>query len=369
MKTRYRILNIFIVILLLCSICNNAFASNKLSESFTAVTFPPTGWNAIHVQPIIGGGEWHRSTSNFKSSPACAESNGALLGDNWLMTKQFTPGTGDSLVFWVSSNYVTTALGRLEVKVSNTGNAVANFFDFVIPLHITVGALTPNTYFRHAVSLNSYAGEALYIGFRHIEVLGLIGAVRLDGIVVGGHDLDLTVLRGGHIGGGFFNTPRRDRDTITVDIRQSTTPFNLVEPKKVYQDTLGKKIINYTLSEEGSSYYIVVHHRNSIETWSRLGGEMFTGLVTYDFTTGVNKAYLNNMKIKNGFATVFTGDNLKDANKIVDANDVVAIYNDMFPLTEGSYVLTDLNWDEITDAEDIILAYNNSIVPVQVEAP
>ncbi|MEO8446513.1 MAG: choice-of-anchor J domain-containing protein [bacterium] len=370
MKMIYRISAMLFTFILLVTGSNSlSFGASKLAESFTGATFPPTGWNAVRVNPLLPGGDWHRATSSYKSAPGCAQSDGAVLGDNWLMSSQLTPSSGDSLVFWVSSNYLITALGRLDVKVSTTGNAVANFLDFVIPIQINVGLLTPNVYYRHAVSLNDYAGTPIYLAFRHIEVAGLFGAVRLDGVAIGGHDIDLTVLFEGHIGGGFFNTPPRDRDTVQVDVRESVSPFNLVETKKVFLDTLGKKVINYTMPESGVSYYIVVNHRNSISTWSRSGGEPFNGTIPYDFTTGINKAYANNMKLVSGKATIFTGDNTKDINTIIDVADLVPIYNDAQQFVTGDYVLTDLNWDGISDAEDIVLAYNNSIFFVGVETP
>ncbi|MEO8210049.1 MAG: choice-of-anchor J domain-containing protein, partial [bacterium] len=301
---------------------SNAYSTNKLGESFSSGAFPPTGWTSVHITGSLSEGTWARSVSGFKSSPACAQSDGTLLGDNWLITNQFTPSATDSVVFYVSSNYAVSALGRLEVKVSTTGNAVGNFLDFVIPVNITLSLLTPNVYYRMAVSLSNNAGTPIYIAFRHIEVAALFGAVRLDNIAIGGHDVDLTALVEGHV------DYRRDRDTVEVNIRAVNPPHNIVESKKVYLDTLGKKIINFTLPEEEVPYYIVVRHHNSITTWSRNGGESFTGTIIYDFTTGLNKAFANNMKIVNGKSAFFTGDTNQDG--VVDITDLAAIDNDAY---------------------------------------
>ncbi|MDQ3019956.1 MAG: choice-of-anchor J domain-containing protein [Bacteroidota bacterium] len=340
---------------------SNAFSANKLGESFSSATFPPTGWSSVHISGLSGAGTWVRSVSGFKSSPACAQSDGTLLGDNWLITKQFTPAASDSVVFYVSSNYAVSALGRLEVKVSTTGNAVGNFLDFVIPVNINLSLLTPNVYFRKAVSLSNYGGTPIYIAFRHIEVAALFGAVRLDNIAIGGHDVNLTALVEGHV------DYRRDRDTVVVNILAVNSPHNIIESKKVYLDTLGKKTINFTLPEEGIPYYIGVRHHNSITTWSRSGGEIFTGTINYDFTTGLNKAYANNMKIVNGKAAFFTGDTNQDG--VVDITDLAAIENDAFNYVMGPYVATDLNWEEFVDITDLALCDNNAYIIAMEEIP
>ena len=344
-----------ILILILFCLPVKTMSNIHSTQSFTPVAFPPTGWTTVHVSGLLGAGSWSRETSSFLTSPACAESPGTLLGDNWMITNQFTPVTGDSLIFYVSSNYVISALGRLDVKVSTTGNAVANFLDFVLPINITLGLLTPNVYYRRAVSLENYVGSPIYIGFRHIEVLGLFGAVRLDGISIKNDNapstVNLTALVEGHVN-------FRDRDTVTVNIRSAVSPYSVIETAVVYLDTLGKKSINWFFADAAQSYYIVVDHRNSISTWSRGGGEMLpAGVTVYDFTTGVNKAFANNMKLVTGKATFLTGDTNED--EFADISDMAAIDNDAFNFVFGDYVITDLNWEEFVDISDYALCDNN----------
>lgn len=352
------------------ALISNMYATTKLSESFTGTTFPPPGWSSKHISGILSAGTWFRDTTSFLSAPACARSDAGLLAENFLITKRFTPAAGDSLVFYVNSNYVLST-GRLDVKVSTTDSLTGSFIDFVIPLNINLQLLTQNVWVRMAVSLNAYAGQPIFIAFRHLEIAGLGGSVKLDGISVGtgGVDLNLTVLMEGHMGAEtIYNIPRRDRDTVTVSIRSVTSPFAILESKKVFLDTLGKKTINYALPVEGVKYYIVVQHRNSIRTWSDSGGVAFNGgSLTYDFTTGLNKAFHNNMKLILGKATLFTGDPNQDG--IVDLTDLILIYNDAITFTSGSYLATDLNWDEFVDLSDLELAYNNSINIVKEEAP
>ncbi len=201
MKKLKLLISIFLFTFLVSA---SGFCQNKLDESFTGVTFPPAGWRTQHVSGLIGSGDWFRSTSGFRSAPACAQSNAGILTDNFLITKRFTPSAGDSLVFYVSSNYVLSADGRLDVKVSTTDSFATSFFDFLVPVQISLSLLTPNVYVRRAVSLNAFANVPIFIAFRHIEVAGLGGQVRLDDINVGGVDLNLTVLMEAHRGIGLF---------------------------------------------------------------------------------------------------------------------------------------------------------------------
>ena len=53
----------------------------------------------------------------------------------------------------------------------------------------------------------------------------------------------------------------------------------------------------FTLPTDGTSYYLVIKHRNSIETWSATGVQFTSGNLTYDFTSTSDKAYGNNLKI------------------------------------------------------------------------
>jgi len=355
--TKFQISNYLKSILILMLFCLPVKTMSNIhsTQSFTPVAFPPAGWTTVHVSGLLGSGSWARATSSYLTSPGCAESPGTLLGDNWMMSSQYTPVSGDSLIFYVSSNYLITALGRLEVKVSTTGNVVANFLDFVLPVNITLGLLTPNTYYRRAVSLEDYVGTPIYIAFRHIEVAGLFGDLRLDGISIKNDNfpstLNLTALVEGHVN-------FRDRDTVTVNLRSAASPYNVIETAVVYLDTLGKKSIDFFFADDSESYYIVVDHRNSINTWSKGGGELLpAGLTPYDFTTGVNKAYANNMKLVTGKATYLTGDINED--EFVDITDMAAIDNDSFNFVFGDYVITDLNWEEFVDISDYALCDNN----------
>ncbi len=103
-----------------------------------------------------------------------------------------------------------------------------------------------------------------------------------------------------------------------------------------------------------SDYYIVVKHRNSLETWSRL--ILYAGEdTTYNFTDTLSKAYGNNMKLVNGVYVIYTGDVNQDYG--IDANDInsLGILARQF---ETIYSDGDINFDYYTESTDLSILEN-----------
>src|SRR6185436_365966 len=123
---------------------------------------------------------------------------------------------------------------------------------------------------------------------------------------------------------------------------------------------------------DGDPVYIQLSHRNSIETWSKKPSSgtfailfatqfvPFTSYLAYNFSGSVSSAFgSNQIKVDtspNRFA-IYNGDENQD--DIVDATDVVEIFNDVNNVTSG-YVKTDLTGDDFVDISDLILAFNNA---------
>ncbi len=111
-------------------------------------------------------------------------------------------------------------------------------------------------------------------------------------------------------------------------------------------------------------------HRNSIETWSKGGGQTFSSnVLNYNFSSALLQAFGNNMiQVDTSplrFA-MFSGD--VDQSGTIDVSDLIAIYNNGLTFTSG-YVSTDVNGDNFTDVSDLLMAYNNSINLVSVIRP
>ncbi|MBS1552460.1 MAG: hypothetical protein JST15_10395 [Bacteroidetes bacterium] len=157
------------------------------------------------------------------------------------------------------------------------------------------------------------------------------------------------------------------QDTVNVSLRSSVSPYSLIESHKAYLSSTGTASVSFANAVNGVNYYIVVNHRNSIVTWSKSGGEMFTaGLLNYNFTTSASQAYGNNMVLVGGKYSFYTGDVNQD--ETVDAGDLSAIDNDAMAGLTG-YNNSDLNYDNIVDASDLAFCDNNASAGVLAMKP
>lgn len=157
------------------------------------------------------------------------------------------------------------------------------------------------------------------------------------------------------------------QDTIVVSLRSATSPYDLVEMSMAYLSPTGTAAVNFAKAVNGVNYYIVVNHRNSIETWSKSGGEVFTGgVLNYDFTSAATQAFGSNMVLVGSKYSFYTGDPNQDGT--VDAGDLSLIDNDAFNFVSG-YVVTDLNGDQSVDGTDLTFADNNAFAFVGVVRP
>jgi len=149
-------------------------------------------------------------------------------------------------------------------------------------------------------------------------------------------------------------------DTVTVCIRATTPGFPIVAIAEGKSDSLGNVTVIFKEPISNTdSYYIVVKSRNSIETWSKSGGEVWGASTTlnYDFTTAAPQAFGSNMVFKCGKWCIYSGDVNQDG--VVDGTDLSLIDNDAANFVQG-YVPTDLNCDGIVDGSDAAIADNNA---------
>lgn len=72
-------------------------------------------------------------------------------------------------------------------------------------------------------------------------------------------------------------------DSITVALHEASSPYNFVVSKHSILLTDGTALVQLPASLNNGAYYIVLHHHNSIETWSKLP-VMFGNNTSFDFT-------------------------------------------------------------------------------------
>lgn len=141
----------------------------------------------------------------------------------------------------------------------------------------------------------------------------------------------------------------------------------------VYQDlsvnllTSGLSTINVPMNLTGT-YYLVVNHRNSVETWSTQMLDFTSGDVNYDFTSSVALTYGSNIKsMVNGKYAIYAGDVNQDL--YVDGSDLDAVFNESSVGIYQGYRAANVNGDDWVDGSDLDMVFNNSSVGIQAVTP
>ena len=147
-------------------------------------------------------------------------------------------------------------------------------------------------------------------------------------------------------------------DTLTVFLRKNISPFDIADSSKSVLNSSGYGEFSFSKASEESVYYYQLSHRNSLETWSKAGGEIFSlSKAVYDFTDSDSKAFGNNLKMKGSKYCIYNGDVNNDG--VIDLTDLVIVFNDVSNLSSG-YLVSDINGDEFTDLSDLLIVYNNA---------
>lgn len=168
---------------------------------------------------------------------------------------------------------------------------------------------------------------------------------------------------------GFYN-PETDemaiQDTLTVFLRNATSLYTFRDTAKCVFSPFTFAGQLFFKKPPTGNYFLVVKHRNSIETWSKpvylVRGD---GSVNYyDFTTDSSKAFGNNLIKKGSKWCIYSGDVNQEG--FVDASDMAIIDND---LGEVGYVRSDVNGDFFVDGSDLLIADNNGYRFVSIIRP
>jgi len=157
-------------------------------------------------------------------------------------------------------------------------------------------------------------------------------------------------------------------DTIRAYLRNVSSPYSIVDSSiAIVNENTFTSNLQFSKAQSGT-YYIVLKHRNSIETWSKSGGEVFLrgDSLTYDFTVSSSAAFGNNLTLKEKEYCIYSGD--IDQDGIVNLNDLLLINNEGAEFFTG-YIATDLNGDHLSDLSDALIAYNNSSNFVSIKRP
>ena len=165
---------------------------------------------------------------------------------------------------------------------------------------------------------------------------------------------------------GFYNGSTMKPDTVTVELRSSIAPYSVVDQAKIFLNSNGQGSGKFFNAENGVPYYIVLKHRNAVETWSSSSQSFSASSLTYDFTTMSNKAYGNNLKLVGSKWCIYGGDVNQDG--FVETLDINLVFTDNVNGAAG-YISTDLNGDMLTEIEDLNIVFINNVLGVQTIRP
>jgi hypothetical protein len=151
--------------------------------------------------------------------------------------------------------------------------------------------------------------------------------------------------------------PGKVADLLTISLANTSPPYNILKTfNNIELDTNGivSTVIPQTFT---GTYYIVVNHRNSLETWSIVPIAIDSLALRFDFTASAYAAYGNNLKNIGVNYLIYAGDVNQDG--AADAMDMILVGNDKATGATG-YTLTDLNGDGVVNDADLLLLQNNA---------
>lgn len=164
---------------------------------------------------------------------------------------------------------------------------------------------------------------------------------------------------------GFYdvlNNRLYGRDTVKVYLREITTPFAFIDSATAVIDSLSFTGFFEFKKAPSGTYYIIVKHRNTIETWSKAGGIAFTKYTSmvYDYSVSQSNAYGSNQVLKGTKWCLYSGDVNQDGT--IDLNDIIPILSDYDNL--DFHIENDLNMDgtvDLNDAVFVLSGYDNLV--------
>ncbi|NVO20848.1 MAG: Ig-like domain-containing protein [Bacteroidetes bacterium] len=163
-------------------------------------------------------------------------------------------------------------------------------------------------------------------------------------------------------------------DQLTVELHDAVAPYDITLFNSVPMvfngvnlDVSGNVSIPSIPGALNGSYYVVLKHRNSMETWNSAPVSFAgSGPVSYDFSTSNTQAFGDNLKPMGSVYAVYGGDTNQDG--VVDGSDMANVDNASTGLLVG-YFAEDVNGDGVVDGSDMALIDNNSTAVIHVFRP
>jgi hypothetical protein len=155
-------------------------------------------------------------------------------------------------------------------------------------------------------------------------------------------------------------------DTLTIQLAETNDPYEIIHSEHaVPVNTDGTISINTIPASLSGNYYIIIKHRNHVETWSQVVS-FAGGIINYNFTDAISKAWGNNMIRVGTYYCIYTGDT--NGDQYVDGFDLAITFN-LNKKGSFDYQVSDINGDGFIDGFDLVKVFNNNKKGVGMNTP
>jgi hypothetical protein len=174
-------------------------------------------------------------------------------------------------------------------------------------------------------------------------------------VLIEGYTNNLGVMEPVLLNQGIASATATQTDSIRVELRASTAPYAMVSAFTGIVQTNGNIVCTFPVA---GNYYIVIKHRNAIETWSANPVTLsFNTPQNYNFTTAAAQAYGANQKmVSTGVYALYSGELNADEN--IDVIDLALVEDGIAAFGSG-YLNTDINGDGNVDILDLPVVEDN----------
>jgi hypothetical protein len=273
-------------------------------------------------------------------------------------------GTGMT-INWTATTGAASYL--LDVSTSNTFNTfVSGYNGLAVPTGTSqaVTGLSAGTRYYYRVLAVNAGGNSAYSSTGDTVTLSGSATLSLtaffEGLYLGGSTMTSAPYNADN------TLPASIADTITVELHVANGTFDLAYSVTDTISVNGTASISLPGAAVGNYYYIVLKHRNSLETWSA-DSVLISSSLSYDFSSAATQAYGSNMvDLGSGVFGIYAGDINQDG--FIDGNDFTDVDNDNSNFASG-YLYTDTNGDGFVDGNDFTLIDNNGSMFIGIARP
>jgi len=337
---------------------SNDASSNTLTSAFS----PGNGWN--HLAIVFDGSSYKLYING--TLDAFSLSAGTLGGGSIPLTIGAWMGDGDC---YSNSNIDEVRLWtvvRSQTEIQNHMNCELNSPQFGLTgnYHFNQGVVGANNITENMLVNETGNANGSLVNF---ALTGSTSNWTYPSAVVSGTHCDVTLnlklfIEGYYVGNStmastLFNQGISLNSTITdsieVELRDAMT-LNIEATQKTVLNSNGTAAC--FLNPLSGLHYIVIKHRNGLQTWSANAIEI-SGITNYDFTTAASQAYGSNQtEVESGIWALYSGDLNQDENiDLLDLGDIETDINNF----QFGYFATDINGDGNVDLLDGPIVENN----------